>query len=142
MDWFKNLGGKRPKYGNKRVEYNGEKFDSKRELNRYLYLLQAQREGKISNLERQVRFELLPPVLEEYEVQLKTKTVTKTRTKQRAVTYACDFRYVKDNETIVEDVKSSPSQTTQDKGYVLRKKMMLALKGIEVKEVYKSNDEI
>ena len=136
--------GKRTKYGNKKVEYNGKKFDSKKERDRFIFLEAAQRDGLITDLERQVRFELIPAITEEYEVQLKTKTVTRTRTVQRAITYTCDFMYYvpSKNLVVVEDVKSSPRQTAIDKSYVLKKKMMLALKGIKVKEVYKSQTDI
>lgn len=136
--------GKRTKYGNKKVEYDGKKFDSKKERDRFIFLEAAQRDGLITDLERQVRFELIPAITEECEVQLKTKTVTRTKTVQRAITYTCDFMYYvpSKNMVVVEDVKSSPKQTAIDKSYVLKKKMMLALKGIKVKEVYKSQTDI
>lgn len=136
--------GKRTKYGNKKVEYDGKKFDSKKERDRFIFLEAAERDGLITDLERQVRFELIPAITEEYDVQLKTKTVTRTRTVQRAITYTCDFMYYvpSKNLVVVEDVKSSPRQAAIDKSYVLKKKMMLALKGIKVKEVYKSQTDI
>ncbi len=50
---------KRTKYGNTKCEWKGEKFDSKRELERHLVLLDMQKRGEISNLERQPRIPLL-----------------------------------------------------------------------------------
>lgn len=132
---------KRPKYGNKKVEFNGVTFDSKKELQRYQVLLEAESNGLIENLRRQVKFELIPAIREQYEEQLKTKTRTKTRTLQKAITYTADFEYydVESDEWVVEDVKSSPMQAVLDKVYVLKKKMMFAIKGIKIKEVYNAN---
>ena len=136
--FFKN----RSKYGNTKVEWNGMKFDSKKELKRWLVLLDEEKAGNICCLDRQVRFELVPAVTEEYEEQLKTKTVTKTRVLQRAMTYTADFVYEKDGKLVVEDVKGSSARAKADKGYTDRKKLMFALKGIKIKEVYKPTDEV
>jgi len=52
------------KYKNTRCEYMGEKFDSKKELNRHLVLLDMQKRGEIKNLKRQPRYKLkVGPVL-------------------------------------------------------------------------------
>lgn len=130
------------KYGNKKVEYEGIVFDSKKELQRFLVLKEAESNGLITNLQRQVSFLLIPPVTEEYEVTLKTKTITKTRTAQRAVHYTCDFQYEKDGCLVVEDVKSAPIMAKNDKAYQLRKKMLFAFHGIKIKEVFDANKEI
>lgn len=136
--------GRRPKYGNKKVEYNGMIFDSKKERDRYIVLVDAQERGEISHLETQVKYVLIDAIREEYEVQLKTKTVTKTRTIQKAITYTADFRYYHNGreEWVVSDVKASPKQAALDKCYVLKEKMMLALKGIRINRVYKANAEV
>lgn len=135
---FKREKGK--KYNNTKVEFDGIKFDSKKEMQRYLALKDAQEKGLISDLKLQVRFELIPAVKEEYVEHLKTKDRIKTRTLQLPITYTCDFLYIKDGETIVEDVKASPKMLPKE--YTLKKKMMFALKGIKIKEVYKSNEII
>lgn len=132
----------RSKYGNHTVEWNGLKFDSKHELKRWLVLLDEEKAGNICCLDRQVTFELIPPLTEEYEVQLKTKTVKKTRVLERAMTYTADFVYEKDGKLVVEDVKGSPERAKADKGYQDRRKLMHTLKGIKIKEVYKPNDEV
>lgn len=142
MAWNNFFGSKRPKYGNRKVQHNGQTFDSKKEYQRYLFLENAEREGLISNLQCQVRFELEPAVTEEYEEQLKTKTVTRTRVIQRAMHYTCDFRYEKDGVDVVEDVKGSEAQAKRDAAYQLRKKLLFARYRIRVKEVYKANAEI
>lgn len=142
MGWSNFFGGKRPKYGNQKVKCDGQVFDSKKEYQRYLFLKRAEEDGLIENLRCQVQFELEPAVLEEYEVELKTKTVTRTRVAQRAMHYTCDFCYDKDGKQVVEDVKGSEMQAKRDTAYQLRKKLLFARFRIRVKEVYKSNDEI
>lgn len=128
------------KYNNKKVEYDGIKFDSEKEMKRYVILKEAEKDGLISNLQLQVKFELIPAVKEEYVEHLKTKDKIKTRTLQLPITYTCDFMYKKGDETIIEDVKSSPKILPKE--YTLKKKMMFALKGIQIKEVYKPNEKI
>ena len=114
------------KYNNKKVEYDGCIFDSKKEMQRYIVLADAERSGLISELQKQVRFTLIPAVTEEYVEHLKTKDKLKTRTLQFAITYTADFTYMKDGEYIVEDVKASPKMLPKD--YVLKKKMLLVIR--------------
>lgn len=128
------------KYNNTKVEYNGIKFDSKKEMQRYLVLKQAMDNGIISDLQLQVKFELIPEVKEEYIEHLKTKDKVKTRTLQLPITYTCDFSYLKNGERIIEDVKASPSMIPKE--FILKDKMMFALKGIRIRKVYKANEEI
>ena len=135
---FKREKGK--KYNNTKVEYDGIKFDSKKEMQRYIVLKDAENSGVISNLELQVKYELIPAVREEYVEHLKTKDKVKTRTLQLPITYTCDFQYLKDGVLIVEDVKASPKMLPKE--FVLKEKMMFALKGIKIKKVYSVKEEI
>ena len=135
---FKREKGK--KYNNTKVEYDGIKFDSKKEMQRYIVLKDAENSGVISNLELQVKYELIPAVREEYIEHLKTKDKVKTRTLQLPITYTCDFQYLKDGVLIVEDVKASPKMLPKE--FVLKEKMMFALKGIKIKKVYSVKEEI
>lgn len=128
------------KYNNKTVEWNGLKFDSRKEMERYLFLLEAKEQGLIHTLQRQVKFELIPAVKETYIEHLKTKDKEKVRTLQLAITYTCDFAYYKGDEYVIEDVKASPKMLPKE--YTLKKKMMFALKGIKIKEIYKPNETI
>ena len=48
------------KYGNTKVEVDGMPFDSKREAARWRELRMLERAGEISDLRRQVRYELVP----------------------------------------------------------------------------------
>lgn len=131
----------RSKYGNhKFTDSKGFKWDSEKEYYRWVMLEQAQKQGKITDLQRQVKFELLPPITEEVVIQLRTKTKTKSKTLQQPVIYIADFVYTKDGQTIVEDVKGSPRLLTKE--YLLKKKMMRALKGVVIKEVYSATDAI
>ena len=109
------------KYHSKKIKWNGETFDSKREFNRYQELLLLQRAGKISDLERQVRINLMPPQKDE-----RGKVI------ERAVTYIADFVYfdTEQNKTIVEDAKG-----VRTPEYILKRKMALYLKHIIIKEV-------
>lgn len=122
------------KYGAKKVvdPYTGEKFDSKKEHNRWLELLLLEKAGEISGLRRQVRYELLPPVYGTKEYITKTGRKIKRRvTIEGGVSYIADFVYRnKAGEEIVEDVKGVRTAT-----YLLKRKMMLYFHGVRVREV-------
>ena len=118
------------KYHNKRVEYEGIVFDSLKEKRRYCQLQLLEKQGMISNLRLQVPFELIPAIYEDEIVQLKTKTKVKKKLIQRATIYVADFVYETMGKTIVEDTKGF-----RTKEYELKKKMMRAFLGIEIKEI-------
>jgi hypothetical protein len=110
------------KYRNKKIEIHGIKFDSQKEMYRYLELVQFEKEGKIRGLERQKSFELIP------RVKLGGKF-------KPAIRYLCDFSYfdVETDELVVEDVKSA--YTAKLAVYRMKKHMMAYLHGIEIKEI-------
>lgn len=130
----------RPKYGNKKVTAFGITFDSKKEMQRYLVLKEAQENGLISELTLQPRWELLPAKKEQYVKHLKTKDKICERTVMLPIHYTADFSYIKDGELIVEDVKSSPLLLSRD--VPLRLKMMKYFHDIDVRLVYKANEVI
>jgi hypothetical protein len=105
------------KYGNTKVidPVHG-RFDSKREYKRWLHLLELQALNVIGDLQRQVRY----PLKVDGEHCLKVTT------------YIADFVYrmVETGEVVVEDAKGFKTET-----YKLKKKLMLALHGIEISEV-------
>ncbi len=105
------------KYKNNRVVTPYGEFDSGKEYNRFLVLLGMERSGKIKNLRRQVAYELIP-------VQ---RTAFRT---ERAVRYIADFVYDKDGSLVVEDVKGYKTPE-----YVIKRKLMLFVHGIEIREV-------
>ena len=135
-----NFRAKKNKYNNKKIVNEFGTWDSKKEFQRWLVLKEAEAQGLITDLQRQVKFELIPAVREDYVVHLKTKDKIKTRTLQLAICYTCDFAYYKNGEYIVSDVKASPKMLPKE--YVLKKKILFALKGILIKEVYNANDPI
>ena len=118
------------KYHAKKVVFDGITFDSKKEGLRYLKLKDMEQSGEITNLERQVRFEIVPGVYQEEEIQLKTKTKIIKKCIQRPVTYIADFVYKIGDKTVVEDTKGF-----RTKEYELKKKLMLALLNIKITEV-------
>lgn len=111
------------KYHNTKVIYNGIKFDSKKERDRYIQLKQLEKLGIINELEQQPKFLLLDTIY------YKGKTYPKT-------CYKADFKYF-DNEKgkyIIEDIKSPI--TAKDKVYRLKIKMLLAkYPGIDFVEI-------
>lgn len=130
----------RAKYGNKKVEYDGISFDSKKEMQRYLVLKEAQEKGIISDLELQPQYELIPKVTERYIQHLKTKDKVCERTVQLPITYKGDFRYKKDGVTVVEDVKASAYML--DPKFLIKEKLFRWKFGFSIKRVYRPNDEI
>lgn len=134
------MRGNRPKYGNKKVTFDGITFDSKREMQRYVVLKEAERKGEITDLELQPKFELVPKMTETYIKHLKTKDKECERTIQHPITYTADFGYTKDGERIIEDVKISPDVLPKE--LCLKVKLMRYVHGIAVRLVYKANEEI
>lgn len=128
------------KYNNKKVEYNGILFDSKKEKDRFVFLKDAEEQGLISNLQRQVKFELIPAIKEKYIKHLKTKEKECERTVQLAISYTCDFQYEKDGVMVVEDIKPSPALIPKE--FVLKEKLFRYKYGFSIKRVYKPNEKI
>ena len=118
------------KYHAKKVIFDGITFDSKKEGLYYLRLKDMLRSGEISNLRMQVPYELLPAIYKDEVVHMKTKDKVVKKLVQRAVTYVADFVYEKDGAEYVIDTKGMRLAD-----YILKKKMMLALKGIEIVEI-------
>ena len=106
------------KYRNQKTQWNGNIYDSKKEARRHAELLLLQRAGKISELDTQVRFELLPAQ------RIDGKVV------ERAVSYVADFVYKQNGLRVVEDTKGY-----RTKDYILKRKMMLYFHGIRIKEI-------
>lgn len=122
------------KYKNKVCVYEGIKFDSEYERDYWIHLKREEADGKITNLRRQVPYELIPAVWEEREVRLKTKVKIERRQLQRPTYYKADFVYEDESgKEVVVDTKSEYTRKLAD--YRLKKKMMLAFKGIAITEV-------
>ena len=112
---------KASKYGNRKTAFDGKVFDSMKEANRYRELLILQRTGKIKDLDRQVKFTLLPS-----QKDANGKTI------ERPINYYADFVYTDTatNEQIVEDVKGI--RTAE---YIIKRKLMLSVYGIRIIEI-------
>ena len=142
MFYRKKDGAKKSKYHNKKVEYAGIAFDSKKEMKRYVFLKDMEDKGVIENLERQVRFVLIPSLTEDVVVHLKTKDKVVKKTIQLAITYTCDFRYIHDGVTIVEDIKASPKSAALDKVFLIKEKLFRWRFGFAIKRIYNAEEPI
>lgn len=118
------------KYGNYKVTYDGRKFDSKKECERYIQLRALQRQGYISELECQKKYVLLPAQRGPDRINAKGKPL-KGKLLFREFAYYADFVY-KDQLgcVVVEDVKGFKTPI-----YNLKKAMMYYFHKILIKEV-------
>jgi hypothetical protein len=128
------------KYKNTKVSFQGEEFDSKREMQRYLVLKDAESNGIIQNLQKQVKFELIPKIEEDIVIHLKRKDKIQRKTIQQPIIYRADFVYEKDGVMVVEDVKISDFLLPKE--YLLKEKLFRWKYGLKIKRVYKPNDLI
>ena len=102
------------KYNNTKIRVDGRLFDSKAEAARWQELQLLERAGEITELERQVEYELIP----------KQKG-------ERAVKYIADFRYVDhEGKVVVEDTKGVKTPV-----WIIKRKLMLRVHGIRIREV-------
>jgi len=102
---------KKSKYGNKKVEFNGVVFDSKKELAHYLTLRMMEKAGAISDLKTQVSFELNPGGT-------------------HSLKYMADFTYIENGVLQVVDAKGYRTRV-----YLKKKRLMKQVWNIEIKEV-------
>lgn len=123
----------RSKYGAEKVNVLGMNFDSKREARRWFELRTLEQAGEISNLQRQVKYVLIPAQRELYIGNTGQKNVGKVL--ERECSYRADFTYTdKQGRTIVEDVKGYKRGGAYEV-FVIKRKLMLWRYGIKVKEV-------
>lgn len=126
------------KYGNKKVEIDGIEFDSKKEARRYWELKLLQRAGKISDLQLQREFELIPAQYETYPRYGKTgkRLQDGKRCIEKSCTYKADFCYMQDGKLVVEDVKGyrDPASAGYAK-FIIKRKLLLWRYGIKIIEV-------
>ena len=127
------------KYGAKKIKdpFTGDVFDSKKEYNRWCNLRLLERAGKISDLKRQVTFELIPTQREEstevYKAGPQKGLPKPGAVIEKAVDYVADFTYYQDGEYIVEDTKGY-KQGAAYQLFVVKRKLMLSVHGIRIKE--------
>ena len=91
---------------------DGQVFDSVKEYHRWGVLRLLERAGRISDLKRQVSYELIPK-----------------QQGERACSYVADFTYMENGKLVVEDCKGYRTPE-----YRLKRKLMLWVHGIKIKE--------
>ncbi len=102
---------RKSKYNAQRTTVDGITFASKKEAKRYQELRLMEKAGEITCLAMQIGW---PLAVNGVDICI----------------YVCDFEYTdKDNKTVVEDVKGMKTPI-----YRLKKKLMLAIHGITVRE--------
>lgn len=109
------------KYHAKKRTIGGETFDSRAEARRWHELKLLLRAGEIEDLQRQVKYTLVPVQRDEGGNLI-----------ERAITYKADFVYrdKRTGKTVVEDVKGM-----RTKEYILKRKLLLWVHGIRITEV-------
>lgn len=120
---------KSSKYGNKKIVVDGNTFDSKKEAKRYQELSLLEKAGAIRNLQRQVKY-ILIPTQREPDVIGKRGGIKKGNVIEKECAYYADFVYEENGQTVVEDTKGM--RTTD---YVIKRKLMLHIWGIKIREI-------
>lgn len=122
----------RNKYQAIKTTVNGIEFDSRKEARRYQDLLLLQRAGVIKNLERQVKFVLIPAQYETIIRYGKKGQRLKDGQKllEKECSYYADFVYEENGKKIVEDTKG-----VRTPDYIIKRKLMLREYGIRIREV-------
>jgi len=119
------------KYGNRIIKNAKGKFDSRLEWHRFCFLQEAQDKGIITNLRKQVPFELIPK-------QPYKDTFGKKHT-ERSCVYIADFVYMFEGREVIEDVKSEA--TRKKDSYIIKRKLMRQ-RGNPIREVLHSAEDI
>lgn len=119
------------KYNNSKTIVDGIEFSSKKEAKRYTELKWLEAAGELYDLERQVRFELIPAQREPDTTGPKGGII-KGKVIERKVEYIADFVYkrTETDEMVVEDTKG-----IRTKDYVIKRKLMLYVHGIRIMEI-------
>lgn len=123
------------KYHSKKITRNGEVFDSIKEYRRHCELQMLQRAGLIADLRRQVTYELIPAqyvFVPRHSKKTGKQLKDGKRCVEQSVTYIADFVYLdkQTGQTVVEDTKGMKT-----KDYIIKRKLMLYVHGIEISEV-------
>lgn len=125
---------RRSKYGNRKTVVDGITFDSKKEANRFRELQLLERAGKITALQRQVKYVLIP-TQREFSNEIYKKGAHQGHFKpgkvlEKECSYIADFAYIQDGAYVVEDTKG-----VRTDAYKIKRKLMLERYGIQIREV-------
>lgn len=116
------------KYHNRKVKIGNDVFDSEREYTRWCELKLMERAGLITDLQRQVPFELVP-AQREPPSRGPRGAERQGKLLERPVTYVADFVYSEGSERVVEDCKGMRTDE-----YIIKRKLMLYILHIKIKE--------
>lgn len=125
---------RRSKYGNRKTVVDGIVFDSQKEAQRYRELLLLEKAGKISYLDRQTKFTLIPaqrePSTEMYKRGRNKGKPKPGKLLEKECSYIADFAYFQGDKYVVEDTKG-----VRTEAYKIKRKLMLERYGFQIKEV-------
>lgn len=128
---------KKSKYHSRKITRDGITWDSLKEYRRFCELSLLERAGAIQDLQRQVKFELVPAQYEEIPTgELYKRGDRKGQPKMKrvcveeSVNYIADFVYHENGVKVVEDTKG-----VKTKDYIIKRKLMLWVHKIKIKEV-------
>lgn len=95
-------------------------------------MLLLEKAGAITDLQRQVKFVLIPAQYETFERYGKKGQRLKDgqRCIEKECAYVADFVYTENGKKVVEDTKGF-----RTKDYIIKRKLMLWVHGIRIKEV-------
>lgn len=124
----------RAKYGNRKIVKDGMTFDSVKEYNRFCDLSLLEKAGRIENLQRQVKFVLIPAQREPYTVG-KRGGIKKGKTFENECAYIADFTYLQQTESGILELVVEDTKGYRTKDYIIKRKLMLWVHGIRIKEV-------
>lgn len=126
------LKSRKNKYNAQKIVHDGMEFDSNHEFRRWQELCLMLKAGVISDLERQVKFTLIPTQREMDSVGVRGG-IKKGRVIEKECAYVADFVYHdSDGQLVVEDAKSEATRTAE---YIIKRKLLLYIHGIRIKEV-------
>lgn len=112
------------KYGSRPTGRHASAKEHRRAAQLYLW----EKAGIISNLREQVEYTLIPAQYGYAGTDLKGRPVRVCI--ERSCKYRADFVYEMDGQTVVEDTKGF-----RTKDYIIKRKLMLYVHGIQVREI-------
>lgn len=110
------------KYRNVRTALDGLTFDSAKESRRWAELRLLERAGRITELQRQVPYELAPSV-----------KFQESRRAQPPLRLVVDFQYKENGALVLEDVKGG--EATRTDAFRIKRHLLLHLHGLHIRIV-------
>lgn len=121
----------RNKYHNQKTKTSdGIEHASLKEANRWVELNLLQKAGKITDLQRQVKYILIPAQYERSTKLDKYGVPKRGELLERECAYIADFVYRENGRVIIEDTKGCKTRE-----YIIKRKILLAHYGIHIREV-------